>query len=575
MAYKLVIVLTLHCLVHILYSKEHLVQNYCRSHSSSCRTFNDYANDADTYFSSDSSFNFMKGTHHLNVTVSITNVVNLSWVGDESDVILSNGCSIIWTNSSKLFWTSLNLIFNKTNEKVNSAVFFENSENVTFLNTSFLKIYCDLNFDSRVILVVGSSTLFERCKFENGYHFTGGALYIEDSNVTFGGHNVFFNNTAYNTAGAMYALNSKIQFSGNNTFMGNRAGMEATLDCDGTALHVEYSSVSLNGYFKFHNNQIIEICYMSLGGGAISASFSTIAMQGVFFFSINFNVYGGAILLHHSECLISGHVEFEGNEAFFNGGAIFLRDSECLINGHVVFKGNKAISNGGAISATYSSFIMKSNGFSLHNTSEYINSENSSSTSAYQKSIIFCNNSAGGGFGGAVYLLETSITLTGSVIFMANKALHGGGGISIDYTSDSRKCHPNFVIFQEPLDVLFFSNHAGQLGGALYVEDANSGCRQWNPYYYFNCFFTVSGSVNFIKLNFTGNKASEGTGIYGGAIQYCEMEDRSQGQTGYEVLQKLTKTSEIQKEYANDNAYEIRLCNDTTKYKEVKFLIFL
>ena len=43
--------------------------------------FNDYANDADTYFTSDSSFYFMKGTHHLNVILFITNVVNLSFVG--------------------------------------------------------------------------------------------------------------------------------------------------------------------------------------------------------------------------------------------------------------------------------------------------------------------------------------------------------------------------------------------------------------------------------------------------------------------------------------------------------------
>ena len=42
----------------------------------------------------------MKGTHHLNVTLFITNVVNLSFVGDESNIILSNECSIIWKESS-------------------------------------------------------------------------------------------------------------------------------------------------------------------------------------------------------------------------------------------------------------------------------------------------------------------------------------------------------------------------------------------------------------------------------------------------------------------------------------------
>ena len=147
MAYKLVLVLTLQYLVQVLYSKEHLVQTNCRCHINSCRTFNDYANDADTYFTSDSSFNFMKGTHYLNVTLFITNVVNLSFVGGESDIVLSNGCSIIWTNSSKLFWTSLNLTFNETNEILNnSAIYFENSKNITLLAATFSKFHCDLNF---------------------------------------------------------------------------------------------------------------------------------------------------------------------------------------------------------------------------------------------------------------------------------------------------------------------------------------------------------------------------------------------------------------------------------------------
>ena len=535
MAYKLALVLILYCLVLILRSKEHLVQTNCRSESISCRTFNDYANDADTYFTSDSSFNFMKGTHNLNVTLFITNVVNLSFIGDEGDIILSNGCSIIWTNSSKLFWTSLNLIFNETNEITNnSAICLEKSEAVTFSNASFLKFYHDPIFFSRAILLMGSSIVIESCKFENGCHFTGGNLYYEDSTVTFGGHNVFLNNTAYNTGGAMYGLRSRIQLSGKNIFMGNRVGIEDGLNRDGTAIHVEFSSISLNGYFKFHNNQIIENSSLCFGhGGTIAASYSSLTMQGVFYFMKNANGNGGAILLRSSECVISGHVEFEGNEAFIDGGSI---------------------------SASHSSLVISSNDFYSYNNS-YISSENST-TSSLKSIIIFCNNSAGE-YGGAVDLRESSMTLSGSVIFKANKALYGGG-ISMYYISDSRKCHPNLIIFQEPLDLLFHSNAARELGGALFIDDANSGCRQQDSSHSFNCFFTVTGSIRFIKLNFTGNRACNGTGIYGGLIQYCDVEVGNQRQSGYKVLQNLTKntTTEIKNKYANSNAYEIHLCND-------------
>ena len=76
---------------------------------------------------------------------------------------------------------------------------------------------------TRAILVVGSSIVFDSCKFENRYHSTGCILYnIEDSYVTFGGHNIFLNNMAYNTAGDMYGLRLQIQLSGKNTFEYNR-----------------------------------------------------------------------------------------------------------------------------------------------------------------------------------------------------------------------------------------------------------------------------------------------------------------------------------------------------------------
>ena len=42
-------------------------------------------------FTSDCSFNFMKGTRHL----SVTNVVNSSFIGDDGVIILSDRCSTI------------------------------------------------------------------------------------------------------------------------------------------------------------------------------------------------------------------------------------------------------------------------------------------------------------------------------------------------------------------------------------------------------------------------------------------------------------------------------------------------
>ena len=486
---KLAIVLILYCLVRVLSSKEYLVLTNCR-YSNNCRAFSDYANDADTYFTSDSSFHFMKGTHHLNVTLFITNVVNLSFVGHESDIILCDGCSIICNKSSNVFWSSLNIIFNESNKlKNSSALCFENAEVVAFSNVSISrKSYDGLNSYSRAILVLGSSIVFESCKFENGHHSRGGSLYIEDSNVTFDGHNDFLNNTANYTAGAIYGSRSQIQFSGSGTFMRNRVGVNYRL-FDGTAIYVEFSGVSLSGYYKFSDNHNMNKFHQYVSaGGTISACYSSLTMQGIFYFYNNLNRLGGAIRLSNSKCSISGHAIFEGNEAFY----------------------------GGAISAIHSSLIIKSNEFDLYNSSEYTNNECYSKS--YSQSILFCKNSAKY-WGGAVHLEDSNMTLTGFVIFMLNEAQRGGG-ISIAYNSDIIKCSPNFIIFEEPLNLLFHSNAAERLGGALHIYDSYLDCRKLASN--FNCFFIVNGSINLVNLNFTENKASDGgSSIYGGAIEYC------------------------------------------------------
>ena len=538
MAYKFFIALKLlYCLVQVLYSIGHLVQSNCRSYSNSCQIFNDYANDADTYFTSGSSFHFMKGTHHLNVTLFIANVVNLSFVGDESDIILSDGCSIICNKSSNVLWTSLNIVFNETNELMNSsALCVESSEVVTLSNISISrKSYDGLNFNSRAILVLDSSIVFESCKFENGHHSSGGTLYIEDSNVTFSGHNDFFNNTANNTAGAIYGLRSQIQFNGSGTFMRNIAGMENGHNLNGTAIHVEFSSISLKGHFNFSDNHVIMLDWYAFAGGAIAASHSSLTLQGAFFFNNNSNLYGGAIWLDNSNCLISGHA---------------------------VFAGNEAVNAAGAIGAFQSSLIIESNEFDLYNISEYTNSECFSKS--YSLGILFCKNSAKTS-GGAIQLDNSNMTLTGSVIFLANEAWWGGG-ISIYYTSDILKCSPNFITFEEPLNLLFHSNIAKKSGGALYIYDEYFDCRKLTSYSIFNCFFTVNGSIHFVNLNFTDNKASDNsTSIYGGAIQYCQVKVKNQKLKGYRLLQNLTKTStDIKNEYANHYIYKVRLCNGST-----------
>ena len=271
---------------------------------------------------------------------------------------------------------------------------------------------------------MGSSIAFESCKFENGYHSKGGTLYIENSTVSFKGKYMFLRNTANYTAGAIYGFKSRIKIEGKSIFQRNIVGNYKGLNFAGTAVSVEYCNSSWNGNFKFNDNIIVRSVAHNNAGGTFAASYPLLKMNGVLNFYNNLNAFGGAIWLNNSKFSIYGNVTFESNEAFYDGGAI---------------------------SALKSSLTIKSKYFNMYKKYKYINSEIFHKSNPF--GIIFCNNSAGK-LGGAVAMHESNMTLSGSVIFVANKA-NRGGEISIYYTSDSRVCSPNFIIFQEPLVTLF------------------------------------------------------------------------------------------------------------------------
>ena len=327
----------------------------------------------------------------------------------------------------------------------------------------------------------------------------------------------------------MYGLWSLIHFCGNGIFNGANVG---------SAIDIRLTNISFNGAFKFYNNQQIESSgpgpFSVYSGGAISALRSVLTMQGLFYFDNNLNIYGGAISLRSTNCSIVGLLKLAGNRALLDGGAIYARSSSLAI---------QSDESAGRFDSFNSECLSKS----------------------YPQSIIFCNNSAEK-LGGAIHLEDSNMTLTGSVIFVANKA-QSGGGISIYYSSDPRLSNPNSLVFQEPLDITFHANVAYRFGGAMYINDRYLDTRLCEHLFpdTNKCFFAVNISLQSnVKLNFTNNQALAGAGIYGGAMQYCLVELRNKTQLGYEVLQNLSST-EIQNLRDNFDALKIRHCiNGTT-----------
>lgn len=214
--------------------------------------------------------------------------------------------------------------------------------NGTSLNiTGTAGALADGDFKTRLFSVDGGSSLhLSDMALIQGYASGGGAIYADDSTVSFSGMSSFKNNTAFyeedsysysltsfssdygmypssssGRGGAIHAVSSTLSWNGGDIlFIGNNAGF------DGGAIWAGDSNVSFNGgtTCKFIGNAGSDIIF----GGAIFASGSRLSWDGVgatTFYS-NSASQGGAIYVQASNVTWeAGETQFVHNFATDDG----------------------------------------------------------------------------------------------------------------------------------------------------------------------------------------------------------------------------------------------------------------
>ncbi|MDR2077397.1 MAG: hypothetical protein LBP39_00335 [Rickettsiales bacterium] len=119
----------------------------------------------------------------------------------------------------------------------------------------------------------------------------GGAVYLEYSDLTFGGEVKFENNVGKNAGGAIYAEDSNLIFAGEAEFTNNKSKK------NGGAIYAWYSGLGFGKDVKFENNS------SSANGGAISMNNNSqenaanATFSGLAIFRDNSSARGGAIYL--------------------------------------------------------------------------------------------------------------------------------------------------------------------------------------------------------------------------------------------------------------------------------------
>ena len=434
--------------------------------SQPCLTFNEYAEAMEQYTVDNTTFIFLPGYHHLNLSLRIENTSGLEFHADDNatQVLFDPLANITWADCDTLKINNLVFVLSgnfDTQTHFSALVFIRAScvlsnlllvSNSTLQSTAIRTAYSQVNITN--LTVIGARSLL------------GAALTTYKSTITFSGQNLFVNNTAAQ-GGAMSFAETVSIFYGNNSFYGNTALLHFTLfavGANGGAILCINSAISFNGSSTFYRNEAVvpEGLPLPFGtGGAIAILGTSRVMfeqtADTVFYSNTALFKGGAISIDNSELSLQGEVLFENNVNRAVGGAIASSNSTiyCIGKG-ILFINNRAKGHGGAILASISKLylhhtnftgnmaqfggaVMFNNGTSLRITScEFMNN-----VASGQSSAVYIDSSNDVVFDGVnhfegnqadqetVSCFESTAIIGGMSFFINNSNNHGSSGFSL------------------------------------------------------------------------------------------------------------------------------------------------
>ncbi|MCL2506631.1 MAG: OmpA family protein [Endomicrobia bacterium] len=310
--------------------------------------------------------------------------------------------------------------------------------------------YISFNSGSAVTFFANSST---------GTYGVGGAIYNDVSrNVSMSGSVLtFMSNTAVSSGGAVYnagtfnATTSNLSFSMNlSSSVGGAIYNIASVSIStsqfnqntavkGGALYTTGSSaLATFGGVSFTGNEA-----SAGGGGAVYADVSRVNFNSDASFTGNkaLTDYGGAIYANRSTMNFSGSssiVTFSSNTAL-TAAAIYMTGSSVTFNvGELAFNYNNSISSNGVLywdDETYLSFG-NANITAIGNQSEsggflYLQGKEVN----FNGTVLMASNTARSGFGGAVYLENSTMSITGASATFSSNTAEAAGAIYIKGSS--------------------------------------------------------------------------------------------------------------------------------------------
>ena len=490
--------------------------------------------------------------------------------------------------------TITNCLFedNVNTQSYGGAFFADSQTNLTLIRTNFTRNRANVG---GAIYARNSSIILQETVFENNFchlHIfdllrSGGALFCTNCIVKITGNNHFKNNSCSRTSlycgGAIGIYIGKLTVSGVAHFLNNEAHYGALyLHCLHALIKGKYIEFKENrggairlDYTQFNiETQNYEHCNLRNEKTIISANFTNNVGYGISVEKaknvtlLNLSITGGirAINIEGSSVEFEGtnsisdelnlyksNVTFTGNTSFCNShthGVQLSFDSSVSFSGYTLFHNNSA-DNGGAI-------------------------ESVDSTISFTGTTIFTSNTATGeSGGGALYALNTRITMEGNVSFSFNSAKNGG----------AMRLEGTVLTFAPQTTLVTSYNTAMDYGGAIYHEDTvtpnvcnNNNKREENALHYesklLRCFMQcvlctpeeLNGTVIYSNDDSAGK---DGSFLYGGLLDRCKsnFETEIYPFRKYGFLNKMQINSNSFTKRISSKPYQLCFCDNNSNFE--------
>ena len=534
---------------HTYYVKPDNFSINCSSQEHPCLTLDEYASNQSKFFTSNSTFLFLPGTHTTRTVVNLVNVSNILLKGFGSSPEL---CYTEWSvkceNVSGISFQELIMTF--TRNAANSTLTFIDSRRIQAILITFQGNGLDQN---RAILMKHSSATFENCTFRE--HFGedyGGALLIIEKSEAIVSNSTFISNSAQQSGGAILVDKSQLNVS-RTTFRSNSAAEAGGIYCHKCSLHARSAN--------FVNNLAPKV----IGGAMVTesaiAKFINITML---------NNSEGAACFYRSDIVFSGVNIFKGNvNTNYAGGAFLLQTSTSVtFLGFTLFQDNYAFNAGGAIA----SFVLTHLIFGPGGVTRFINNTakqegggavalDTHAKLEMHGSVLFENNNCTTCYGGAISVTDASkVEIIDSVIFEQNIAKLGGAV----YVRSSN------VVLNREARIETVNNHAKHFGGGIFHVDFIN-YYQCNftmnaPYDHSvtdfslpDCFlrfknFSIEDAHTYQIISINDTAGIDGQFMYGGLMDKCHITDYNKKKILFELLYNIIfKYKILQIQQSNDS----------------------